>query len=244
MRTRTRPRTNTSDETWRIPKLWKGDECFVLGGGPSLLQVDVDKLRGRRVIAVNNIVFLKDWFDIMFYGDQGFFNKYRLPLRAFGGLKVTAIKYTGGHIDQRMEYFKKCINNGVKVVLRQVPPPGGLSLNPSVLFWNSSSGGCAINLATLLGAKRVVLCGFDMRRVPLEEIRQMPDRLQASADPSEDNWHSAHDKRKLSPYHEGNFLRPFPQIAKDARSQKIEIVNATPGSAIKEFPIVDPESVV
>jgi len=54
---------------WRVPRLWPGGECFILGGGPSLKDVDMSRLKGHRVIAVNNAFKLADWIDVMFFGD-------------------------------------------------------------------------------------------------------------------------------------------------------------------------------
>ena len=49
--------------------MWDGGECFLLGGGPSLHEVDVNRLRGRRVIAINQGYKLGDWIDVLFFGD-------------------------------------------------------------------------------------------------------------------------------------------------------------------------------
>ena len=43
--------------------------------------------------------------------------------------------------------------------------PQGLETNPRKVSWNRSSGGSAVNLATHLGAERIVLVGFDMRLI-------------------------------------------------------------------------------
>jgi hypothetical protein len=55
------------------------------------------------------------------------------------------------------------------------------------------------------------------------------------------NWHSDHwtsDRKDHNPYRE--FLLAWPYIARDAKAMGIEIVNATPGSALTQFPIIDP----
>lgn len=63
------------------------------------------------------------------------------------------------------------------------------------------------------------MLGFDMRRVD--------DKA---------NWHDDHPVRQKDPYH--RFVRLFPHIAKDAEGLGLEIINATPGSAIDQFPIM------
>lgn len=54
---------------WKAPSMWDGGQCFILGGGPSLTVEQVESLRGRRVIAVNQAYKLGDWIDVLFFGD-------------------------------------------------------------------------------------------------------------------------------------------------------------------------------
>ncbi len=70
-----------------------------------------------------------------------------------------------------------------------------------------------------------MLIGFDMRRVN--------DRA---------NWHEDHPCPQKDPY--GRFLLAFPHIAREARELGLEILNATPESAISQFPIVKLEEVI
>lgn len=97
----------------------------------------------------------------------------------------------------------------------------GIDTTPGRVAWNRNSGASAINLAWHLGASKVVLYGFDMRDVD-----------------GESHWHNDHQSKKPSPH--ARFLRCFPAIKRDAERLGIEIINASPGSAIKEFPIIDP----
>lgn len=204
---------------WTIPRIWDGTECFILGGGPSLNAVDVEQLRGRHVIAVNNAFKIAMWADAMFYGDLKWPTFGRpVPhgqlLLQFAGLKVTSVEKHEG-------------KPGIKAV-RRFGKSYGISRNPGYLTWNKSSGASAINLAVLLGAGRIVLLGYDMHKIG-----------------GECNWHQEHPNHnnpKKNPY-EG-FLEPFPAIARDLKAMGVECVNATPGSALTEFPIITPEEAI
>ncbi len=199
---------------WTIPKLWPDGECFILGGGPSLKNIDVSRLRGHRVIAVNNAYQLGDFIDVMFFGDCRWFHLHKKQLLSFAGLKLTTC-------EQHVKY------PGIKVVRRKTNI-NGLSNNPGLLAWNLSSGACAINVATLLGVKRIVLLGFDMQKID-----------------GHSNWHKDHgtsNNPKHNPYRK--FMSRFAQIAKSLQSMNVECINATPGSALTEFPIVEPETVM
>jgi len=95
----------------------------------------------------------------------------------------------------------------------------GICEKPDEVAWNRNSGASAINLAYHLGAKRVVLLGYDMRRVD-----------------GEPNWHKDHPAKDKNPYE--LYLRHFKTIARDADRLGLEVINCTPNSALTCFPIV------
>ncbi len=199
---------------WTIPKLWPGGECFILGGGPGLKHVDVSRLDDHRTIAVNNAYQLSDHIDIVFFGDCRWYHPHKKELLSFAGLKLTTCEL---HVAQP----------GIKVVRRKANI-NGLSKGAGLLAWNLSSGACAINVATLLGVKRIVLLGFDMQKID-----------------GHCNWHEDHPgskNPKHNPYKK--FLSRFEMIAKDLKGMNVECINATPGSALDCFPIVDPQEVL
>jgi hypothetical protein len=99
--------------------------------------------------------------------------------------------------------------------------------------WNSSSGGSAVNFAYHLGVRNIVLIGFDMKPVNGRK-----------------NWHDDHDPTSsgvlgcyssASEYMEdlfGRFASAFASIASDATELGIGIINCTPGSSLKSFPVM------
>jgi hypothetical protein len=125
----------------------------------------------------------------------------------FAGLKVTTC----------IQHVNK---PGIKVMHRR-NTPSDLARDPSTLTWNLSSGACAINLAAHFGVRKIVLLGYDMRKI--EDAH---------------NWHTDYGPPppKKNPY--ARFMRPFPGIAASLSKMRIECVNATPGSALDVFPIV------
>lgn len=81
------------------------------------------------------------------------------------------------------------------------------------------SGSNAINLAFLFGAARIVLFGFDMRP---------------------GHWHDRH-RRATPPTHYAEcFMPAIAAMAIALKREGIEVVNATPGSALKCFPVITP----
>ena len=195
---------------WHAPRIWPDGECFIIGGGPSVMHLDLERLRRRRVLAVNMAFKLADWFDVMFFGDCRYYARYYKDLLDFAGLKVTTCEQ---HLDKP----------GIKVIKRRNgTAAGGLSFSKSVVQWNRSSGACAINLAVLFGVRRIVLLGFDMKE-----------------NGSDHHWHKYYIQPnaksiKRTPYK--RFMEPFPTMAEMLKRKNIECVNACPDSAMDAFP--------
>lgn len=216
-------------QLWTIPKLWPGSDCYIIGGGPSLQLFDIERLRGKRVIVVNNAYKEAYWADVCFFGDCRWFNLHQKALLEFGGLKVTTCK----NIVEKP---------GILAIHRKFKPTGKLSRNPQFVVWNTSSGACAMNLATLFGVKRIVLLGFDMRVWSEVELQELKKQCKLKSTPDYNNWHSDHpdsNNPRKNPY--GRFLRPFPSIAKELEDLNVECLNATPGSALDVFPRIKAE---
>ena len=205
-----------------MPRIWPEMTVFILGGGPSLNDADFSLIQHRRIIGVNNsygdpvhnkkgkLIGYKPrpWVDICWFGDGRWYSWHIKDLREFSGLIA--------HCVPRLK-------NAVGLHSYTRGKPAGIETRQGFVAWNRNSGASAINLAYHLGASRVILLGFDMRRID--------DRA---------NWHDDHPSPQKNPYH--RFLRLFPKIAKDAGDLGLEIINCTPDSAIDQFPIMTLEA--
>jgi hypothetical protein len=228
-----------SKETgWNVPRIWEKGRCLVIGGGPSMpFQFDIplevismvrDKtnplsvkdyspfmscIHSEHVIVVNNGYLLGDWPDICFFGDYGWYKSHCLNLANWTGIKVTCSPAFSDQTKAKAE--------GIKYLRRDPDRRLGLSENPHRVAWGFNSGSSAINLAIHLGCKQVILLGFDMNYGPA----------------GESHWHQGHgnDNRPRANY--ARFMQGFPIMAKDAKRIGVEIINCSPGTAIKDFPI-------
>lgn len=135
---------------WKIPQVWPGERCYILGGGPSLPVAELPALRSQRVIAVNNAYKVAPWADVMIFGDSRWYKEHGAGLLDFAGLKVTTA----------VQWAKEA---GLRWVRKELMP-FGVTTDPCALRWNLSTGACALNLAASLGACEIVLLGFDMKR--------------------------------------------------------------------------------
>lgn len=93
----------------------------------------------------------------------------------------------------------------------------GFSLDPERIHYGKNSGFQAVNLAILFGAVRIVLVGFDMHGT---------------------HFFGAHPKPLRNTTSFAAYIEQF-EIAAKRLPRHVEIVNATPGSALKCFPFVD-----
>lgn len=208
------PKLSRPIRTWRPPPLWQGGTAYILGGGPSIRSENLELIHDKHVIGVNNSYLLGDWVDIGWFGDKKWLFWHKATWKRWPGIKASCnhshevIKHESGWI--------KFMARGKTV---------GIDTRPGFVSWNRCSGSSAINLAYHLGAKRIVLLGFDMHDVDDQK-----------------NWHSDHKDNGKAPY--DRFLSCYGDIAKDAKDLGLEIINATKGSAIKHFPYFPLEELV
>jgi hypothetical protein len=126
---------------------WPGATVAIIGGGPSLLPIDVQQLHRRvPVIAVNDAYRLAPWADVLYAADEKWWGWH-------GGVPLFAgAKYSISPTPARWPDVHVLENTG----------PLGLERAPTGLRTGFNSGYQAINLAVHLGAARVLLLGFDL----------------------------------------------------------------------------------
>jgi hypothetical protein len=195
-------------EFWDIPPLWSGATGFVLGGGPTLSSAMAESIRGRHVIAVNSACHIAPTAEILFWNDHSWFETHLAIVMAWPGLAVTTNRHSKVAAPDRL----------LRVEGEDRPdfPP----LGSKTIRRGCSSGHLAVALAIALGAARVVLLGFDMRAIDgrshhHDDYRNnVPDLYAKSFAPGFAGWRAA------------------------ATQAGVTILNATPDSALEEFPMV------
>jgi hypothetical protein len=176
---------------------------------PSAYSPYLSALHNRHVIGINNAYRLGDWIDMLFFGDCGWYLVHRLGIANYPVLKITCCARFANRSPHQME--------GIRYLSKDHNHKNGISPNPSMVSWNGNSGAAAISLAVHTGVKRIILLGFDM----------------SLDDNNTSHWFGAHKKGAKPPF--ARHLVGFPAIASDAKALGIEIVNASPKSAIKVF---------
>lgn len=190
---------------WTPEPLFGGQTTFVVGGGPSLERFDFGRLHGRAVIALKSAGYDCPWAHVLYSaeGPHFFGNRAHHDLIAgFPGLVVTTAMAV--------------IDRWPQVRLARI----SRRFESGAVRMGKSSGHGGIGLAVAMGARRIVLLGYDMRNVDRKSHYHHRGRPQ-----SEETY---------TKYRDG-----FAGWRADAATLGVEIVNATPETALKEFPAVD-----
>jgi hypothetical protein len=96
----------------------------------------------------------------------------------------------------------------------------GLGHGPHI-HTNGNSGAQAVNLAYLFGARRILLLGFDMKLGPNGEKHHHPD----------------HPSPCVQSQTFEEWIRKFGILAEELKAAGCEVINCTPDSALKCFPV-------
>ena len=201
---------------WTAPELWPGVTIVCIGGGPSLTPAQVEACRNRmqgeskvRVIAINDAYRLAEFADVLYFCDDKWWQWHNKKLTAWRGLIV---RMAGGHHDFGDPRIKVLRNNDT----------AGLCEFRDGLNTGRNSGYQAINLAVHLGAKKIVLLGYDMKGGPVENGR------------IKTHWFGDHPGN-TSPSVYSQMLPWFETLIAPLARRGVEVLNCTPGSAIRCF---------
>jgi len=126
-------------------------KAFILGGGPSLNQINLDLIKRQFVIGVNSAFRLGTWVDVCFFADNRFYGDNISYLEKWPNRIVSCAPKTLGH--PKIEYLKRCQKHAICLERGKIGFPSK----------GANSGASAINLAIREGFKEIILLGFDMR---------------------------------------------------------------------------------
>lgn len=206
--------------------VWFGDRCFIVGGGPSLMDFDFECLRGAgRVIAINRSYLDIPFADVCFFMDgakntfYGLAKSNRLApdslekWREFNGYKVYS-NLIGRRLDD-VYSVRSLGRTGISNSIRKG------------LFHGNNSGVGALGLAVALGASPIYLLGIDGK---FEGRRS--------------HYYDGYATRRLSERALASFVIEFHKIGKLLRRTRFRVINLNPRSAVRCFPFSTPEEVL
>jgi hypothetical protein len=191
--------------------MWEGEDVYIIGGGTSLKTFDFNRLLNKNTIGCNSAFALGgDICDVCVFGDWKWWRHFgKKLLETFPGMIITNSPRVG-----------RINHDRVFAMRRQTR---GLSTDR--LGWNRNTGALAINVALLLGAKRIYLLGYDMK-LGTEGERE-----------GKANWHDLrYEKEKPGVYK--RFQQGFENVVRDWKAMfpDREIINLTEDSELVGFP--------
>ena len=198
---------------------WQGQPAFLIGGGPSLIGFDFERLRGKGIIvAINRAFEFIPFADILFFMDWKFYRmchddpaRYRL-WEQFAGRKVF-LNLMGRKLDD-------CFS------VRSLGRNGLSSSLAKGLYHGNNSGAGALNLAWCMGAKPIYLLGYDMN---------------GSID-GKSHFHSGYGKQPKSNVSK-SFIAYFVEMAKRMGGTN-RVINLNPKSGLRSFPFGNVDEVL
>lgn len=134
-----------------IDGLLNGQRVFIIGGGPSLKNIDLSMLDNEFTLACNHSAKYYKKAKACIFVDSAFAKNEKQFLHEYKGMVFASYKCVD-HLPKRPNTYIFPLNNS---------RPG--AVYSEGLFSSRLTGLAAINLALLLGASEIFLLGFDMR---------------------------------------------------------------------------------
>jgi len=188
-----------------VTRQFEGETIYIIGGGPSLKNFDFRLLIGSRTIAINKAIFFHTEADVLYWTDVRFYTWYKNEIDNYKGLKF-ALKASGQY------------TNDIKVLKKG--KTYGLETDTQTLAHGNNSGYAAINLAYHLGARRIVLLGFDMM-----------------SNGKDSHFHDGYPTRAPDDkMYQDKFIPGFDQLKTELNSSGVTVMNASPYSKLTIFP--------
>lgn len=203
---------------WACGGRWFGATVAIVGGGPSVdgMRPALDAARdsGCRTIAINDAYRIAPWADLLYFADRtwwdGRYGRAEDVRRTFGGQVATC---SDADVDHHL------VNTGIE----------GFDPRPGCVRTGQNSGYQAMHLALQMGARRIVLFGYDMSAAHGHHRGSRPEAVNAEM------FH-----RLL----QDGMLPLFRGLVPEIHRAGVEVLNASPGSALRLWPVIGRDEAV
>lgn len=197
---------------WVPDRRWAGKDVFAIGGGSSLRDFDWSRLSGKPTIGCNVAYKLgPSLCNVCLFSDLGFYEKHCDGLAQYakdGGFVVTHCPELVVSSENNPEWLH--------LMRRQAR---GLYLAEQVGYGNNTGAG-VINIALSMGARRVLLLGYDCK----------------APDPKHPNWHDEYKNAESKDELYAKFMEGFRSVRLQLFKFKgSQVINLGPDSALNHF---------
>ena len=202
--------------------MWKGRRCFIIGGGPSVRDLDLSALSGELTIGINRAYELLS--PSILYG---------VDPQMWGWVEQ------GKCGEESKRKFNDYKGYKVWMALTKAFPPdfylidvddgGGYKIgSTNRMAFKNNSGYGAVNLAAALGANPIYLIGFDMK---------------GDKQGKQTWWHDGYPVDYGENIYKG-YITEFGKFAPELKERGFDVVNLNPKSGLKCFEFGDYNKVV
>ena len=198
-----------AERAFRIEPVYAGQTVAILATGPSLSEADAWRVHALKVIAISDALRLPPRADVLYSSDARWWDHHQ-PF--FYGLKLglaPAPAFPGVFT----------LRPDTESVFSDDPTALATGRGGDGYAHYNSSGYQAINLAVLLGAKRILLLGYDLR----------------VAD-GKHHFFGDHPRAFGQADHYASMRGAFIKLPQALAARGVEVINCTPGSALDYFP--------
>lgn len=205
-----------ADDSYHVDGIWEGEDVFIIGSGSSLKGFDFSLLSGKKTIVINHMVTEYPGASALIFFDREFVQIRKNEIRNFKGLIFSSMR-TGYKRNIENDYF-------YATDLRNVPDKFNLGL------YGKRSSLAAINLALVMGARKVYLLGYDLIPSVSENyaFKLTTSRLKTNQNKYTKETYCDMRIKEFEPF----------------EIYKKKIFNCNPDSAIKLFGFVDIQKVL
>jgi len=195
-----------------IEQKFKDQTVVCIASGPSLTQDQVDQVEYSFLptITVNNSFQLAPWCDIVFACDiKWWYQYYKQVCDTCFDADLWTIKGVGEHFGKKTKIHEPKIN--------EIGFTRNIGLEQDKVSHGGNSGYIAVNLAYMMGAKKIVLVGYDHQHTN-----------------GQTHWHGDHDKKVFTKNADDTdrWLRNFRVLATELNKKGIDVVNCSIETAI------------
>ena len=193
---------------------WDDRPVFIVGGGPSLIGFDFERLRGKgHIVGVNESMFRAPC-DAGVSTDVNFIRNNTSRFDIITDLGIRLYLVLGPH-------WPELVPSVPGAVYLRDDRNEGLSLYTDTVRSGGTSGYSALNVAVLKRARRIVLLGFDYGCIG-----------------GKHHFHNAYTWFRDGEQYWPAWAKRFDAAAPVCRALDVEVINASPQSAITAFPKV------
>lgn len=199
-----------------IPRIFDGETVFVCASGPSLIGFDYSRLAGRNVIAINREHEVIPTAQVLWWSDARYWRGEIEGRPTRDSLMGHAAPYKA---TCQMDY-RPTDELPPEIIEYRFTGTRGFDPDPRCLRSGNNGAYAATHLAAHLGAKRIVLLGVDMRYGAKGQSHR----------------HTGHGMMHAEATLTTLMLPHFRTLAEPLAERGVEVINASPDSALTIWP--------